>query len=382
MAYEQRRVLIDRIEKLRGSKVICYLTSLRQNVQVGIAEDVVRVFIDHLRLLPQQPVQKIDLFLVSNGGDGIVPWRLVPIFREYCQSFNLLIPFKAYSAATIMALGANEIVMHKFGALGPIDPTVTNPFNPIDTQTQQKVGISVEDVKAYLSFIKDTVGINHEEELVRCIEILANKVHPLALGNVERFLAQSRLVARKLLKLHTDAESEHKLDHIIEALASKLYFHGHPINRVEARTELGLKVVENVPDELETTMWDLFLDFEAELRNREPFDPSATVSRMPHTAAPKQGMFVELARHEEDLTWSIVESARCSSTFVQRLRMTLISAPNNEQVINHQSLQQSWKEELAPTTPINAAPSASPEPAAPAGSASGSGKKERKKKSQ
>ena len=257
LSFETRRPLIERLENLRGSKIICYLTSLRPGAAGQISDDAVREIIDHLQRLPQQPVERIDLLLVSNGGDGLVPWRLVPIFREYAKQFNVLIPYKAHSAATIMALGANEIVMHKFGALGPIDPTVTNEFNPIEAGTNRKLGISVEDVKAYISFIKETVGIKHEEELVRTIEILAGKVHPLALGNVERFISQSRMIARKLLLLHTSKNDEHTLESVIEALASKLFFHGHPINRSEAR-ELGLKVMENVPTEVESLMWDIY----------------------------------------------------------------------------------------------------------------------------
>jgi hypothetical protein len=41
--------------------------------------------------------------------------------------------------------------------------------------------------------------------------------------------------------------SKHELDEIIDTLASKLYFHGHPINRKEAREELKLKLVDKVP---------------------------------------------------------------------------------------------------------------------------------------
>ena len=67
--------------------------------------------------------------------------------------------------------------------------------------------------------------------------------------------------------------AKHKSREIIETLASKLYFHGHPINRREARTELGLKVVENVSAALEMAIWDLYLDFETELQNRDVFDP-------------------------------------------------------------------------------------------------------------
>src|SRR5207249_2408356 len=105
-----------------------------------------------------------------------------------------------------------------------------------------RIGISVEDVKAYVNFIKSTVGIHHEDELVQAIRALTDKVHPLALGNVERFLSQSRLVARRLLGTHMGTADPHVIDEIVENMASKLYFHGHPINRKEAKDELKLKV--------------------------------------------------------------------------------------------------------------------------------------------
>src|SRR5262245_17258524 len=121
------------------------------------------------------------------------------------------------------------------------------------------------------------------------------------------------MIARKLLTLHTEEDDQHKLDAIIEALASKLYFHGHPINRVEARRELGLKVMENVPVELEAAMWDLFVDFETEMKFRENFDPINKLSGSvpPNTFIP--GQFTELARTDESVTWGIIESYRLSS---------------------------------------------------------------------
>src|SRR5581483_2871438 len=109
---------------------------------------------------------------------------LTALFREFATKFSVIIPYRAYSAASLLALGADEIVMHPFAELGPIDPTVANEFNPTEQGTGRRLGISVEDVTAYVNFIKDTVGITHEDELVRAVEILANKVHPLALGNV------------------------------------------------------------------------------------------------------------------------------------------------------------------------------------------------------
>lgn len=238
MALAERTTLLRRIEGLRGSSVICFLTSLRPNVPSSIADDSVRVFFDHLALLSARPVEKLDIFLCSNGGSGTVPWRLVSLFREFAKSFNVLIPYRAYSAASLIALGADEIVMHPFAELGPIDPTVSNEFNPQEQGTGRRIGISVEDVKAYVNFVKTTVGITHEDELIKAIEVLANKVHPLALGNVERFIAQSRMIARKILRTHMSEKDGHVIDEIVENMASKLYFHGHPINRQEAKNDL------------------------------------------------------------------------------------------------------------------------------------------------
>src|SRR5713226_8855212 len=257
MAFADRVPIIKRIEDLRQSTVICYLTSVRPNLAAQMTEDAVRVFFDQMLLLPHRPVKKLDIFLCSNGGSGTVPWRLISLFREFADSVCVLIPFRAYSAASLLALGADEIVMHPFAEMGPIDPTVANEFNPVDAQSRQRLGISVEDVKAYISFIKLTVGIHHEDEL-KAIEILAQKVHPLALGNVERFISQSRLIARKILETRIKKEAQHDIQEIIDMMASKLYFHGHPINRKEAREELHLAVVENVPPELETEMWKLY----------------------------------------------------------------------------------------------------------------------------
>jgi hypothetical protein len=359
MGYAERVKLIEEIEQFRKSKVVCYLTSVRPNVVANMADDAVRQMFDHLLLLPARPVEQLDVFLCSNGGSGTVPWRLVSLFREFAKKIAVLIPFRAYSAATMLALGADEIIMGPFAEMGPIDPTVTNEYNPIDPGTQQKIGISVEDVKAYIAFVKETVGIRHEDELVKTIEILAHNVHPLALGNVERFLSQSRLIARKILRTHMGETSEHEMDEIIETLASKLYFHGHPINRKEAREELKLKVSINVPPELETLMWKLYQDYELEFENKTPFDPLSQI----FTAAPAPtvlpgqmsvippGTFVTTSTKI-----AYVESARLSSACNTDQRFVVANfGQKGEPQIRAETLKMEWHQEQAPA-PVPAAP--------------------------
>lgn len=367
MSLERRIELIRRIEELRGSKVICYLTSLRPNVVGQMAEDAVRVFFEHLLLLPSRPAEKLDIFLCSNGGSGTVPWRLTALLREFSQSFSVLIPYRAYSAATLLALGADEIIMHPFGEMGPIDPTVSNDFNPVETSTGRRLGISVEDVKAYVSFIKETVGITHEDELVKTIEILANRIHPLAIGNVERFLLQSRLTARKILKTHMEERGEHEIEEIIENMASKLYFHGHPINRLEARKELKLKVNTDVTPELETVMWDLYKNYERDFRNTDEYRPidDLMLKAFPPGQGKDQGPAQQkiqdalLSETTEDLLLATVESASLSTRCESKRRYVLCGMDQAGQPsVRVDTISVGWVHSRVGSTTSDAGPSA------------------------
>jgi len=265
----------------------------------------------------------------------------VALFREYSKQFNILIPYRAYSAASLLALGADEIVMHPFAEMGPIDPTVSNEFNPSEASTGRRLGISVEDVAAYVHFIKSTVGITHEDELIRAIEILAQNVHPLALGNVERFLSQSRMIARKILKTHMlEQQDEHSINDIVEKLSSKLHFHGHPINRREAKEDIGLKIATDLSPELETSIWDLYLDYEKEFESLSQFNPMGDLASLP----PGQP-----AQREYDLLYAVVEDTKLSSRYISKRRYSsLPAAQPGQAAIREDILSQGWSHSPVP----------------------------------
>lgn len=276
MSKATRIDLIKQIQTKRDTLVFTYVTSTRPGAEVQMAMDCIRKIYDHIIAFNKPKDElKIDLFLYSNGGDGTVPWRLVTLIREFSKKFTVLIPFRAFSAATLTSLGADEIIMHPMGMLGPTDPTVSNDFNPNHpTNPQQKVGISVEDVTAYINQIKEDAGITHEDELVQAFNKLPENIHPLALGNVKRSLSQSRMMATKLLALHMDSAKEiHQIQEIVDNLTSKLYFHGHPINRVEAEKSVGIKTIKHTTKDIEDLMWKLYMEYEKEMKLDEPFNP-------------------------------------------------------------------------------------------------------------
>lgn len=70
------------------------------------------------------PEKSLHLLLCSPGGDGETAIRLARMAQAASSRFVVLVPESAKSAATILALGAHELLMGPTSDLGPIDPQV------------------------------------------------------------------------------------------------------------------------------------------------------------------------------------------------------------------------------------------------------------------
>lgn len=263
-----KKSLILQIEELRKSRVITYLTSDRQGpVNARVAMDIIPIISKQLREIGK--TESVDLFLYSSGGDTMVPWRLVSMIREYCNKFSALVPYKAHSAATMISLGADEIVMSDLSELSPIDPSTANVFNPQDPQNpQNKIPISVEDVMAYFDLAKNKFGIKNDEDLAKIFNkfVEANpQIHPLALGNVNRTHNLIRMLAKRLLKSHKSPMKEEEIEKIVDYFTEKLYSHQYFVGRKEAKEDLGVKTVINADGLLSKAMTDLYEEYKKEM---------------------------------------------------------------------------------------------------------------------
>lgn len=72
--------------------------------------------------------EQINVLIHSPGGDGTVIEKMVDMCRAHLAGDNkklrVIVPNVAKSAATLFALGADEILMGYLSELGPIDPQV------------------------------------------------------------------------------------------------------------------------------------------------------------------------------------------------------------------------------------------------------------------
>jgi len=302
---QRRHELIRQIEAKRKSKVMTYVLGDRTGAQAQIAEDAVRPMYDHLRAIA--PTRKIDLFLYSVGGHTDVPWRIVTMIREFAQEFNVLIPYKAMSAATMIALGSDQIVIGRKGELGPIDPKLTVHRGGREGVTLVTEQVAVEDIMSYLRFLKEKAGLTDQTALAGPLSILANKVDPKILGQIDRAHSHIRSVARKLLTSRNKKPplDEQRIQVIVETLAEKTYQHGHAIGRKEAE-EIGLNILR--PDkDLEELIWNLHETYEDLCALRRPIDQRTFIP-------PGQD------EHTERLVMGAIESVALSHHFTADLR--------------------------------------------------------------
>lgn len=339
-----KKSLILQIQSIRQSRVVTYLTSDRQGpVNARIALDVIPVISKQLQAIGKTP--NIDLFLYSSGGDTMVPWRLVSMIREYCDKFSVLVPYKAHSAATMIALGADEIVMTDLSELSPIDPSTANVFNPQDPQNaQNKIPISVEDVMAYFDLAKNKFGIKNDEELSRIFLkfVDANpQIHPLALGNVNRIHNLIRILAKRLLKSHKTPMKEDEIEKVVDYFTEKLYSHQYFIGRKEAKEDLGLKAVRYAERLLPKAMTDLYEEYKKEMALDVVWNPENELG-------------ANAVQNKKDYTIACIESSQSLNRFdlsieyrkqqvnmVQQTPQGPIQIPQEQ--VSWKVLSQGWK---------------------------------------
>src|SRR5680860_329476 len=284
--------LIKKIESERNSKVITYVTGDRQPFVTKVADDIIPIFAKHLEKIGKQ--NKISLFLYTRGGDMITPIRLIKLIRSYADEVEMLIPYRAHSAGTLISIGADKIVMGRLGELSPVDPSTGHPFNPENPlNPSQKMEISVEDLNSYFLLAKEKAGVK-DDQMVNIFEDLTAKIHPLSLGNAYRATRMAKQIVGKLLLMHFDKDLDKEtIEKITNEITGDICIHGYPITRDEAES-LGLKMIEPQQD-LEKLMWELYENYAEKMELKRKFDPVTILGGQEMASFKFAGAFIESA---------------------------------------------------------------------------------------
>jgi hypothetical protein len=252
----QRNSLLTSIERARGSAVVAYM--LHDNAM--IADDALPQLHDKLEALGRR--ERIDLLLFARSGVVEVAWRMLNMLREYCDTLGVIVGTRVGGAASVIALGADEIVMGPLSELAGVDSARRHPLMPRDDAGQPLPVTSAE-----IDLLLEMAG-----EKPEALAALFGQVHPLVIANVRQASIVSREITRKALAMHVPPDDTEKVERLATLFNGGFGSPMYTANRAELAAA-GLPVVEPDP-ELWGTIANLVQLYHQALYN-DRTDPSA-----------------------------------------------------------------------------------------------------------
>ncbi|QIK69050.1 hypothetical protein G7062_01575 [Erysipelothrix sp. HDW6C] len=242
LMYRETQALIEKIESKIGMPMIVYWNSFNG----AVCQNDVQAFYNLFKEVGN--LDKVAIFIKSDGGDTVAALRIVNVIRNYAKNVTALIPLEAASSATLITLGSDEIHMGPLAYLTPIDSSKRHQLSPIDPVTNGKVSVSQDEIQRIEKLWHENApqgAVHHYQELYKY-------VHPIILGSLDRSSSLSIRVAKNILSYHNHDEME--CERISKKLNSEYPAHSFPIMSREAK-ELGLNV-----QELDAEVHDLLLE--------------------------------------------------------------------------------------------------------------------------
>ncbi len=223
--------------------------------------------------------EQINLLLHSPGGDATIVEKMVDMCRSHLsgekRQFRVIVPNIAKSAATVLALGADRILMGYCSELGPIDP-----------QVQIAVSGVIQWVSA-LAFVESRDKLMEQiDEATKGGKPTSGLLQQLAGLNIpfthemENWIGFAKKTAATLLdkymlalKFPQAQTRREKANDIAEKLLSKQLFpvHGQFIDGATAqKLDLEVEVLDK-NDKLWELVWEYYI--RAEVQMNIPLQP-------------------------------------------------------------------------------------------------------------
>jgi hypothetical protein len=177
-------------------------------------------------------VDSLSIFVKSDGGSGEASLRIVNLLRQYTRELIALVPLECTSAATMLALGADRILMGALAQLSAVDTSLTHDLSPID-RDNDRVKVGQDELQRIVRLWQSQASDSSQNPY----QALFSHIHPLVIGAVDRASALSIRLCVEILSYHMQDLA--KAREISETLNSSYPSHSYPIVLREAR-KIGL----------------------------------------------------------------------------------------------------------------------------------------------
>jgi ClpP class serine protease len=246
-----RQNLIKKIQEKLNTKLIVYTANPNHPVP-GIMIHDVPLFEDLLRSVADSP--RGCLMLNSPGGDANAAEKLLMMCRErFREEFDVIVPDYAKSAATMIALGSDKIMMGYLAELGPIDPQL---------QTSPIPGGEVVPARSFIDGL-DMIRtkVKSDGDPVQMYLPMLSQIRPEVLAICQRAIDDAKTFAEKWLKKCMLRNDPRQAEAVAGMLSTGDAYksHGKVIDFNEAKNVLKLNA-EKIDERsgLWSDIWELY----------------------------------------------------------------------------------------------------------------------------
>jgi hypothetical protein len=160
--------------------------------------------------------EELDLVIHSGGGSAHAAYQLMSLLRMHAKAVYACVPFWAKSAATLLCVGSDKIVLGDHAELGPLDVQIweekkkgegefhsaLDPFKALE----QAQAFSSEALANTVSMLVREYGLSYDDALthaVRFVDVttgpLVRQLDPEKLGQYSRELQVASEYGQRLL---------------------------------------------------------------------------------------------------------------------------------------------------------------------------------------
>jgi len=197
--------------------------------------------------------EKGYLMINSPGGNADAADKMIMMCRRRFQKeFNVIVPDYAKSAASMIALGSDKILMGYLAELGPIDPQLR-------TTTIPGPSIPARSFLDGLEMIRQKVTQNGDP--VQMYFPMLSQISPQTLARCQSAIDGARIMAEKWLKQYMLRDNPRWATQVAKWLSEgkKYKSHGKVIDFKEAHDGLKLNVELIDPNsDLWSDVWELY----------------------------------------------------------------------------------------------------------------------------
>jgi len=235
--------VLKRLSQIIGEPVLTYWNSKTGSI---CQNDVIGLY---ALLRSTGKLRRMSFFVKSDGGSGQASLRMVNLLRQYVDQLTVLAPFECQSAATMLALGADRILMGPLAQLSAVDTSLTHDLSPID-RDNDRVSVSNDELLRVIRLWTEQAS---RDSTANPYQALFPFIHPLVIGAVDRSSALSTRICEEILSYHMkDAKQTAEISNILN---SGYPSHSYPITLREAR-RIGLKV-DSMSEDVNSMLFEL-----------------------------------------------------------------------------------------------------------------------------